>query len=51
LNKLVEQFGGKVRRDLNPVKKANGRLDPHVQIEGFGTSIKSRHIFIKTGVK
>ena len=51
LEKLVNKFGGKVRRDFNPVKQANGRLDPHVQIEGFGNSIKSRHIFVQKGVK
>ena len=51
LEKLVKSFGGSIRRDFNPVKRANGRLDPHVQIEGFGTSIKSRHIFVKKGVK
>ena len=47
LEKLVKKFGGNVRRDFNPVKKANGRLDPHVQVEGLGKSIESRHIFIK----
>ena len=51
LEKLVNKFGGKVRRDMNPVKRSRGRLDPHVQIEGLGKSIESRKIFLKKGVK
>jgi hypothetical protein len=42
--KLTEQFGGKLRYDLNPVK---GKiLQPHVQVEGLGTSVGSRHIWL-----
>ena len=44
LNKLenaVKRAGGRVRYDLHSVK---GNWGPHVQIEGFGTSIQSRHI-------
>lgn len=42
---LTKQFGGRLRYDLNPVK---GRiLQPHVQVEGLGKSIESRHIWIK----
>ncbi len=48
LEKLVEKFGGKIRRDLNPVK---GKIKtPHVQVEGLGKSIESRHIWLKNGV-
>jgi len=50
LEKLVKEFGGTVRRDLNPIRKARGRLDPHVQIEDLGKSVESRKIFIKKGV-
>jgi len=47
--KLTEQFGGKLRYDLNPVK---GRiLQPHVQVEGLGTSVGSRHIWLGGGIK
>ena len=47
--KLTEQFGGKLRYDLNPVK---GKiLQPHVQVEGLGTSVGSRHIWLGEGVK
>jgi len=42
--KLTEQFGGKLRYDLNPVK---GKiLQPHVQVEGLGSSVGSRHIWL-----
>ncbi|MGB4415798.1 MAG: hypothetical protein WBI53_13060 [Paludibacter sp.] len=42
--KLTEQFEGKLRYDLNPVK---GKiLQPHVQVEGLGTSVGSRHIWL-----
>lgn len=47
--KLTEQFGGKLRYDLNPVK---GKiLQPHVQVEGLGTSVGSRYISVGVGVK
>ena len=49
LEKLVEKFGGRIRRDLNPVK---GKIKkPHVQVEGLGKSVESRHIWLKNGVK
>ncbi|MGY0425269.1 MAG: RHS repeat domain-containing protein, partial [Polaribacter sp.] len=49
LEKLVEKFGGKLRKDLNPVK---GKIKkPHVQVEGLGKSIESRHVWLKSGVK
>jgi hypothetical protein len=49
LEKLVIKFGGKLRKDLNPVK---GKINkPHVQVEGLGKSIESRHIWLKSGVK
>lgn len=48
LTKLVEKYGGKIRKDLNPVK---GRIKkPHVQVEGLGKSIEGRHIWLKSGV-
>jgi RHS repeat-associated protein len=46
--KLVEKYGGKIRKDLNPVK---GKIrKPHVQVEGLGKSIENRHIWLKNGV-
>ncbi|MBU8884067.1 RHS repeat-associated core domain-containing protein [Kaistella sp. DKR-2] len=39
--KIVEKFGGKLRYDLEPVK---GGWKPHVQVEGLGQKIESRHI-------
>jgi RHS repeat-associated protein len=47
--KLTEQYGGKLRYDLNPVKGKN--LQPHVQVEGLGSSIQSRHVWLGEGVK
>ncbi|TAN19017.1 MAG: RHS repeat-associated core domain-containing protein [Chitinophagaceae bacterium] len=45
--KLTERFGGKLRYDLNPVK---GKiLRPHVQVEGLGSKIASRHIWLGEG--
>jgi|GEM_PF-991927 len=42
--KLTEQFRGKLRYDLNPVK---GKiLKPHVQVEGLGSKVGSRHIWL-----
>jgi RHS repeat-associated protein len=49
LKKLVEQYGGRIRADLNGVKGSG--VDPHVHIEGLGKSIESRHIWIEGGVK
>lgn len=43
LESLVEKFGGKLRYDLKPVKGAN-KWGPHVQTEGFGNSVDSKHI-------
>jgi hypothetical protein len=49
LEKLTEQFGGKLRYDLNPVK---GKiLKPHVQVEGLGSSVEARHIWLGQGIK
>jgi RHS repeat-associated protein len=48
LTKLVEKYGGKIRKDLNPIK---GRIKkPHVQVTGLGKSIEHRHIWLKSGV-
>ena len=42
--KLTEQYGGKLRYDINPVK---GKiLKPHVQVEGLGSKVGSRHIWL-----
>jgi len=49
LEKLAKKFGGKLRYDLNPVK---GKiLKPHVQVEGLGSSVEARHIWLGQGVK
>jgi len=46
---LTERFGGKLRYDLNPV---HGRfLKPHVQVEGLGKSLESRHVWLGPGVR
>ena len=43
--RLTKQFGGRLRYDRNPIK---GRiLQPHVQVEGLGKSIESRHIWVE----
>lgn len=48
LTKLVKRYGGKIRKDLSPVK---GKIrKPHVQVEGLGKSVESRHIWLKSGV-
>lgn len=45
LESLTARFGGKLRYDLNPVK---GKIiAPHVQIEGLGGKVQSRHIWIE----
>lgn len=47
--KLTKQFGGTLRYDLTPLK---GKiLKPHVQVEGLGSSVQSRHIWLGKGVK
>ena len=45
LESLVKQYGGRLRYDLNPIKGKNMR--PHVQVEGLGKSVESRHIWLK----
>jgi hypothetical protein len=44
LTRLTEQFGGKLRMDMNPIKGKT--LQPHVQVEGLGSSVSSRHIWL-----
>ncbi|MDL2262668.1 hypothetical protein LJC11_04095 [Bacteroidales bacterium OttesenSCG-928-I21] len=45
--KLTKQFGGTLRYDLNPVK---GKiLKPHIQVEGLGSKVGSRHIWLEEG--
>lgn len=39
LEKLVEKFGGKIRKDMKPVERSRNRLEPHVQVEGLGKSV------------
>ncbi len=42
--RMTKKFGGNLRYDLKPVK---GKiLKPHVQVEGLGTSVASRHIWL-----
>jgi len=48
LKKVVQQFGGNVRVDLQGVKGSG--VAPHVHVEGLGTSIEARHIWIIPGV-
>jgi len=43
--KLTEQFGGKLRYDLNPIK--GKKLQPHVQVEGLGSKVGNRHIWLE----
>ena len=48
LEKLTKKFGGRLRYDRTPVK---GKIKkPHVQVEGLGKSLESRHIWIKSGI-
>lgn len=47
--KLTESFGGKLRQDLNPVNSKH--LGPHVQVEGLGSRVESRHIQLEKDVK
>ena len=49
LEKLAGEFGGKLRYDLNPVK--GKLLQPHVQVEGLGSKVGNRHIWLGDGVK
>ncbi len=45
LEKLVQKYGGKLRYDLKPIK---GKIrKPHVHVEGLGSSIENRHIWVK----
>jgi hypothetical protein len=48
LEKLSEKFGGNLRYDLEPVK---GRFKTHVQVEGLGSSLEARHIWLADGIK
>ena len=49
LERLATQFGGKLRYDLNPI--IGKILKPHVQVEGLGSSVSSRHIWLGKGIK
>jgi RHS repeat-associated protein len=49
LRTLVKQHGGQVRVDLTGIKGTG--TTPHAHVEGLGSSLESRHIWLETGVK
>ena len=49
LKNLADQYGGKVRIDLKGVKGSG--VNPHIHIEGLGSKIESRHIWLDEGIK
>jgi hypothetical protein len=49
LRVVAKQYGGKIRVDLNGVKGTG--TAPHAHVEGLGSSVEYRHIWIETGVK
>lgn len=51
LRRIVEKAGGKVRNDGTAGVKGSSAGKPHVQTEGLGKSIDSRHIWTKEGVQ
>lgn len=50
LRRIVEKAGGKLRNDGASGVKGSSAGIPHVQTEGLGKSIDSRHIWTKGGV-
>ena len=50
LRRIVERAGGKLRNDGISGVKGSSAGKPHVQTEGFGKSIDSRHIWTRGGV-
>lgn len=51
LRRIVERAGGKLRNDGATGVKGSSAGKPHVQTEGLGKSIDSRHIWTKDGVQ
>jgi hypothetical protein len=51
LRRIVEKAGGKLRNDGASGVKGSSAGKPHVQTEGLGKSIDSRHIWTKDGVQ
>ncbi len=51
LKRIVEKAGGTLRNDGTSGAKGTSAGKPHVQTEGLGKSIDSRHIWTKEGVR
>ena len=51
LRRIVERSGGKLRNDGISGVKGSSAGRPHVQTEGLGKSIDSRHIWTQGGVQ
>ncbi len=51
LRRIVEKAGGKLRNDGAAGVKGSSAGKPHVQTEGLGKSIDSRHIWTQGGVQ
>lgn len=51
LRRIVEKAGGKLRNDGASGVKGSSAGKPHVQTEGLGKGIDSRHIWTKRGVQ
>jgi RHS repeat-associated protein len=49
LRELSKKFGGEVRVDLKGVKGTG--VDPHAHVEGLGSKVESRHIWLEEGVQ
>ncbi len=49
LKRIVEKAGGKVRVDLKGVKGTG--VKPHAHVEGLGSKIEHRHIWLQEGVR
>ncbi len=49
LRKLVEKIGGKTRVDADGVRGTG--VDPHAHVEGLGSGVEGRHIWLEKGVK
>jgi RHS repeat-associated protein len=49
LREVVKQYGGQVRVDLTGVKGTG--TTPHAHVEGLGSSVEARHIWLENGVK
>jgi len=51
LRRIVNKAGGKIRNDGVSGVKGSSAGKPHVQTEGLGKSVDSRHIWTERGVK